>query len=93
MSTDQTAFTQDELLASHPCAEPLIAGGVRCHGGFDADGHYISPRTLNTAGRRSVPGRHSTRRSLARICLTCHSMRFLSIIQVCRKLSFCYSKV
>lgn len=45
MSTDQTAFTQDELLASHAYAEPLIAGGVRCHGGFDADGHYISPRT------------------------------------------------
>lgn len=45
MSTDQTAFTQDELLASHPYAEPLIAGGVRCHGGFDADGHYVSPRT------------------------------------------------
>ena len=45
MSTDQTAFTQDELLASHPYAEPLIAGGVRCHGGFDADGNYISPRT------------------------------------------------
>src|SRR6201999_1875681 len=27
-------------------AEPLIAGGVLCHGGFDADGHYLSPRTL-----------------------------------------------
>lgn len=45
MSTDQTAFTPDELLASHAYAEPLIAGGVRCHGGFDADGNYISPRT------------------------------------------------
>ncbi len=45
MTTDQTAFTQDELLASHTYAEPLIAGGVRCHGGFDADGNYISPRT------------------------------------------------
>lgn len=45
MSTDQTVFTQPELLASHVYAEPLIAGGVRCHGGFDADGNYISPRT------------------------------------------------
>jgi len=26
-------------------AEPLIAGGVRCHGGFDGDGTYLSPRT------------------------------------------------
>src|SRR4029077_12886999 len=27
--------------------EPLIAGGVRCHGGFDAEGVYVSPRTRN----------------------------------------------
>ncbi len=45
MSTEQTTFTPDELLASHTCAEPLMAGGVRCHGGFDADGNYMSPRT------------------------------------------------
>ena len=24
---------------------PLVAGGVRCHGGFDDDGTYVSPRT------------------------------------------------
>ncbi|HEX5365108.1 MAG TPA: hypothetical protein VFW63_00385 [Acidimicrobiales bacterium] len=35
----------DELLASHEVAEPLFAGGVRCHGGFLADGTYASPRT------------------------------------------------
>ncbi len=40
-------FTRDELLRSESCAEPLIAGGVRCHGGFDADGRYRSPRTLH----------------------------------------------
>ena len=34
-----------ELLADHTMAEPLIAGGVRCHGGFDEDGRYVSPRT------------------------------------------------
>ncbi len=45
MMVDQTTFTHTELLASHDYAEPLIANGVRCHGGFDADGHYISPRT------------------------------------------------
>jgi hypothetical protein len=39
-------FTEAELLANHPIAEPLIAGGVRCHGGFDEEGRYVSPRTL-----------------------------------------------
>jgi hypothetical protein len=43
----QTEWTEEELLASHPTSEPLVAGGVRCHGGFDADGAYVSPRTLN----------------------------------------------
>jgi len=39
-------WTRDELLLNSPYEEPLIAGGVRCHGGF-ADGTYISPRTAN----------------------------------------------
>ena len=43
--TTQTEFTEPELLSDHEVAEPLIAGGVRCHGGFDADGAYVSPRT------------------------------------------------
>jgi hypothetical protein len=47
MTTQQLDFTEPELLASHPYAEPLIAGGVRCHGGFDDDGAYVSPRTLH----------------------------------------------
>jgi hypothetical protein len=41
----QLTFDEAELLASHDFEEPLIAGGVRCHGGFDADGTYVSPRT------------------------------------------------
>ena len=45
MTTDQVTFTEAELLADHTMAEPLIAGGVRCHGGFDDDGSYVSPRT------------------------------------------------
>lgn len=45
MSTTQLEFTAEELLASHDIAEPLIAGGVRCHGGFLSDGTYVSPRT------------------------------------------------
>ncbi|MBW2240520.1 MAG: hypothetical protein JRH01_00915 [Deltaproteobacteria bacterium] len=40
-------FSEDELLGSRKYDEPLIAGGVRCHGGFDEDGRYHSPRTLH----------------------------------------------
>ncbi|MDQ1511920.1 MAG: hypothetical protein QOG50_3764 [Actinomycetota bacterium] len=40
-------WTESELLAGHDVVEPLIAGGVRCHGGFAADGSYVSPRTKN----------------------------------------------
>lgn len=47
MTTDQVTFTEAELLRTHDVAEPLIAGGVRCHGGFDEDGTYVSPRTLH----------------------------------------------
>ena len=39
--------SETELLAEHDVVEPLVAGGVRCHGGFDADGDYVSPRTKN----------------------------------------------
>jgi hypothetical protein len=46
---ERTTFTREELLASAPCAAPLIAGNVRCHGGFDAEGRYRSPRTLHRA--------------------------------------------
>src|SRR3984957_18778181 len=45
MGTAQVEFTEEELLADRTVAEPLIAGGVRCHGGFDDDGRYVSPRT------------------------------------------------
>src|SRR5439155_1463953 len=36
-----------DLLATDAIAEPLIVGGVRCHGGFDDGGDYHSPRTRN----------------------------------------------
>jgi hypothetical protein len=45
MTAVQTKFTEAELLASHDIVEPLIADGVRCHGGFDDQGEYVSPRT------------------------------------------------
>lgn len=47
MTTLQTEYTEAELLASHTGTDPLVAAGVRCHGGFDDDGTYVPPRTLN----------------------------------------------
>lgn len=44
--TTRLEFTPAELLADVPYQEPLIAGGVRCHGGFE-NGEYVSPRTLH----------------------------------------------
>ncbi len=46
-TTAQVEFTEAELLASHDYVEPLVVGGVRCHGGFDDSGTYVSPRTAN----------------------------------------------
>lgn len=45
MTTLQVSFTESELLADHQMAQPLVEGGVRCHGGFDDNGTYVSPRT------------------------------------------------
>jgi hypothetical protein len=41
----QLEWTEAELLATDEIVEPLVAAGVRCHGGFGADGQYRSPRT------------------------------------------------
>jgi hypothetical protein len=45
MTTAQVEYSAEELLTSHDFAEPLVAGGRRCHGGFDETGAYRSPRT------------------------------------------------
>jgi hypothetical protein len=45
VSNLQLEWSEAELLASDPVEAPLVAGGVRCHGGFDAEGRYRSPRT------------------------------------------------
>jgi hypothetical protein len=45
----RTTFEQAELLATHDVEEPLIAAGVRCHGGFTSEGNYVSPRTKHRA--------------------------------------------
>jgi hypothetical protein len=42
-------YSADQLLDSGGYDSQLIAGGVRCHGGFDAEGRYRSPRTLHRA--------------------------------------------
>ena len=44
---ERLVYTRDELLDSGAYDAPLIAGDVRCHGGFDADGRYRSPRTIH----------------------------------------------
>jgi hypothetical protein len=41
----QLEYREEELLADPVFEEPLLAGGVRCHGGF-IGGQYVSPRTL-----------------------------------------------
>ena len=40
-------YTREELMASHDYARPQVEVGYTLHGGFDAGGTYISPRTLN----------------------------------------------
>lgn len=62
MTTDQVEFTEAELLADVPVVEPLIAGGVRCHGGFDDDGRYVSPRTRHRAPAIEAWQAHHTER-------------------------------
>src|SRR5918997_3320705 len=47
VTSSQTDWSEHELLESHRYAEPLYAGGIRCHGGFGDDGRYVSPRTRN----------------------------------------------
>jgi hypothetical protein len=42
--SDRLVYSREELLESDFCHAPLIAGGVRCHGGFDQGGAYRSPR-------------------------------------------------
>jgi hypothetical protein len=43
----RVVFSRDEIMAEHAYAKPQVEAGYRLHGGFDAKGTYISPRTLN----------------------------------------------
>jgi hypothetical protein len=47
----RVVFTREELMAEHTYAKPQIEAGYRLHGGFDAKGNYISPRTLSSMAR------------------------------------------
>ena len=40
-------YTREEIEAEHDYATPHIVCGERLHGGFDEQGSYLSPRTLN----------------------------------------------
>lgn len=40
-------YTRDELMASHDYAKPHEEAGYKLHGGFLADGTYVSPRVLH----------------------------------------------
>ena len=57
-------YSADELMASHPFAQFHEAAGHKLHGGFDADGAYTPPRSLNR-WPAVLPGR---RKSSARDC-------------------------
>jgi hypothetical protein len=39
-------YSRTDLLAEHAYAHPQVEAGYRLHGGFDAEGRYLSPRTL-----------------------------------------------
>jgi len=41
----QLAYSEAELLREHPYARPHEEAGQPLHGGFDAQGDYVSPRT------------------------------------------------
>lgn len=41
------SYTRDELMASHDYARPHVEAGYKLHGGFLADGTYVSPRVLH----------------------------------------------
>ena len=56
----QLTWTEDELLAGHDVVEPLVAGGVRCHGGFDADGCVRVAAHAQPCAGDPRPGRSRT---------------------------------
>ena len=41
----QLVYPETEILREHDYASPHVAAGYRLHGGFDAEGGYLSPRS------------------------------------------------
>jgi len=46
MTAAPLRYAREELLRSHSYAHPHRVAGRRLHGGFDAEGRYLPPRTL-----------------------------------------------
>jgi hypothetical protein len=46
MTAARLTYTREELLRSHDYARPHRVAGRSLHGGFDAEGRYLPPRTL-----------------------------------------------
>ena len=44
-------FSEEQLYSEVPVAAPHVSNGVRLHGGFDAEGNYVPPRS---GGRREA---------------------------------------
>ncbi|MGH6955393.1 MAG: hypothetical protein ACREEW_01860 [Caulobacteraceae bacterium] len=42
----QLRYSSEEILSDHPFAKPNTFGARRLHGGYGADGRYLSPRTF-----------------------------------------------
>ena len=55
----QLAFSRDELLSEHAYHRPHVIRGRAFHGGFDADGRYLSPRS-----KRRIEAIHGWSRAL-----------------------------
>lgn len=58
----QLKFSEDELLSNHSYSRPHVEAGCRLHGGFDAAGEYVPPRSLGrsvalTAWRNALRAR------------------------------------
>lgn len=61
--TDRLLWDEATLIAEHDHARPHVEADLRLHGGMDADGRYVSPRTLHRwpavrAWQRALAARH-----------------------------------
>ena len=43
----QLVFSKEEIEAEHKYTTPHVESGLKLHGGFDEQGNYLNPRTLN----------------------------------------------